>query len=218
LGLIPKEVREELGTIDRAYCALPSYVGSFKTLTLFSGPNPGYAFSDVSTYLKSIDKHIYRLKLPKNVQGANINDIFNAKVTPDTHPGLVTRRFATSVMRKMMGDIKHVKKQHLIMYTVNDLIANWENISEGRVGRTVGTYCIGSREKIQKVDIGEACEARPLWIPEMCDLILGSTWLEVLKTEWQKYGVFDSEIWLGHSDTSMRYYRRIESDAKYKYD
>lgn len=51
----------------------------------------------------------------------------------------------------------------------------------------------------------------------MFDVILGSTWLEMLKEHWEKYGLFSSEIWLGHSDTKMRYYRRIELDVKYKY-
>lgn len=113
--------------------------------------------------------------------------------------------------------LREFKKSNLIFSAVNDLMNNWKHISNGNVGKTIGTYSVGSREKIQKVEIGAACEARPLWIPEMCDLLLGSTWLELLKDYWQKHGVFKSEIWLGHSDTGQRYYRRLELDVKFRY-
>lgn len=167
--------------------------------------------------LLNINRHLFRLRLPCNVRSANINDIYYAKVTPDTHPGIITRKLAQNVLSKRKGNVKNIQKKNLIFACVNDLINNWHHISNGDVGKTIGTYCIGSREKIQKLEFDSVCETRPLWIPEMCDLLLGSTWLELFKEYWQKHGLFKSEIWLGHSDTSLRYYRRLELDIKYKY-
>jgi len=36
-------------------------------------------------------------------------------------------------------------------------------------------YCVGSREKINVIGPGEVAKARPLFIPEMCDVLVGST-------------------------------------------
>lgn len=217
LGFIPKYVREKIGTPDSIFCALPSYVASFPTLTKFSNPNPGYIPRRDFRSLLNINKHLERLKLPTNIRAANVTDIYYAKVTPDTHPGIITRKVAQRALSGRQGDLKNIRKANLIFYAVNDLKNNWHHISSGHVSKTIGTYCIGSREKIQKIDIGETCEARPLWIPEMCDLLLGSTWLELLKDYWQKHGLFKSEIWLGHSDNDLRFYRRTVLDVKYKY-
>jgi hypothetical protein len=207
LNIIPKQVKKILGEIDALYCALPSYIGSFPTLTRFSGSNEGYQ-GFVNEKLLKIDKFLPRLRLPTNVIGATKKDIFSAKVTPDTHPGLVTKKMTEHFVRTAKsGRSGVIKKADLIHSTVADLMANWDRISQGRYGVCFGTYLIGSREKISKAKIGEIVEARPLFIPEIADLLLGSTWLEVLKTNWQSSGLFSSEIWLGHSDTKMLYYR-----------
>jgi hypothetical protein len=217
LNIIPDYVRKDIGEPDKIFCALPSYVACFTTLTLFSRTNEGFKPPVNYSRLLNLNKHLVRLRLPTNIREAETTDIYYAKVTPDTHPGIITRKLAQNVLSKIKGKVKNIRKGNLIFSCVNDLINNWEHISCGRVGKTIGTYCIGSREKIQKLDFGSVCETRPLWIPEMCDLLLGSTWLELFKEYWQKHGLFKSEIWLGHSDNNLRYYRRLELDIKYKY-
>lgn len=217
LNLIPDAVRQDFGSVDKPFLCMPSYVASFNTLTLFSNPNPGFVGNKVEKLLGTVDKHLHRLHLPTDVRNANENDIFYAKITPDTHPGLITRKVAKGFSKGNLGGYNRIAKAHLVWTTVNDLIRRWDVISSGKIGKTVGTYSIGSREKISKVEPGEAVDARPLWIPEMIDLLHGSTWLELFKEYWAKYGVFRSEIWIGHSDTKLRYYRRLELDIKFKY-
>jgi hypothetical protein len=216
LGLIPREVREDYGTFDSIFCALPSYIGSFLTLAKFSKANVGFR-GYVNEKLLDVDRYLYKLKLPCDVTEATKDDIFHAKVTLGTHPGITTRKLADRAQSGGMSKVKRVTKTNLLFWVINDLYNSWDFISSGKVGKTIGTYCVGSREKIQKAKIGDPIESRPLWIPEMCDVILGSTWLEVLKNYWQAHGLFKSEIWLGHSDTKMRYYRRLELDVRYKY-
>lgn len=216
LNIFPKSFTDKISDFNKLFCALPSYVNSFTTLTKFSHFNEGFS-GEVNYKLLNVDEHLKRLKLPKDIPMAVKDDIFNAKVTLGTHPGITTRKLADRVQSKGMSKVKKVTKTNLLCWVVNDLYNAWDKISEGKVGATVGTYCIGSREKIQTVELGEPVEARPLWIPEMPDVILGSTWLETLKEYWNRGTLYNSEIWLGHSDTKMRYYRRIELDVKFRY-
>lgn len=216
LDIIPQSVKDAYRSIDGIYCALPSYVNSFLTLSRFSKDNEGF-IGKIDEKLLRVDRHLHRLKLPTEIPAACKEDVYYAKVTLGTHPGIATRKIAERVMSRTNSTIKRITKTHLLFWVTSDIINSWDKISNGLVGPTIGTYCVGSREKIQRVDVGDPVESRPLWIPEMFDVILGSTWLEVFKEYWQKYGLFDSEIWLGHSDTKMRYYRRIELDVKFKY-
>jgi hypothetical protein len=216
LKIVPDEVRKSIGSVDGIFCALPSYVNSFLTLSKFSRYNKGYS-GNFKRKLLDVNQSLHRLHLPINVPKATAEDIVHAKVTLGTHPGIITRKIASRVIAKARLKSKRISKTDLVFWVANDLYNNWENISNGRFDKTIGTYCIGSREKIQKVEVGAPVESRPLWIPEMSDAIFGSTWLEVLKTYWQAHGLFKSEIWLGHSDTKMRYYRRMELDQKFKY-
>jgi hypothetical protein len=140
-----------------------------------------------------------------------------AKVSLETHPGVISRNAAASTSNKNLGRIKNIKKVHLLHYTVHDVMRNWHKISNGKFNNTVGVYAIGSREKIQKLDYGDLAKTRPLFIPEFCDLLVGSTWLELLKDNWKSSGLFKGEIWLGHADQDMRFYRRIELDLKFDY-
>lgn len=216
LSIIPEKFREDWVSVDSAFCANPSYINSFLTLTGFSKDNEGYR-GYVPRKLLNVDRYLDRLMLPTNIPPAEKSDVYYAKVTLGTHPGIITRKLAERVQRKNTRKVKRVSKSNLLIWVVNDLLSKWDAISSGKIGKTIGTYCVGSREKIQRVDIGEAVQSRPLWIPEMSDVILGSTWLEKFKEYWERGSLFKSEIWLGHSDTKMRYLRRVELDVEFKY-
>jgi hypothetical protein len=216
LGVIPKVVREKIGDLQSMYCALPSYIGSFPVLSSFSTTFPGFKGS-IEPKLLEVDKHLHRLKLPINVKMPSPKDIFNAKVTLETHPGVVTRKYAFSVARKRFSVLRRVKKKHVLHYAVHCVYQAWEAISEGAFRNTSGVYCVGSREKISIIEPDEILKTRPLFIPEITDILHGSTWLEYFKSHWSKEGLFKSEIWLGHSDTKMRYFRRLLPETKFKY-
>jgi hypothetical protein len=185
-------------------------------LSRFSKDNEGFC-GLIDDKLLKVNSHLHRLKLPTCIPAASRDDVFHAKVTLGTHPGIATRKMAERVMSRTNSSLKRITKTNLLSWVVCDLYNSWDKITDGCLKTTIGTYCIGSREKIQVIEEGAAVESRPLWIPEMFDVLHGSTWLEVLKNYWQKYGLFHSEIWLGHSDTKMRYYRRLELDLKFKF-
>jgi hypothetical protein len=67
------------------------------------------------------------------------------------------------------------------------------------------------------LDLGDLIKLRTVWIPETIDLLVGSTWLEHLKEFWSKGKLFSSEIWLGHADQHLRFYRRLELEEKYDF-
>lgn len=216
LDLIPPAVKQHYKSVDRLFVSLASYMGTFITLYQFSKARmPKDVF--VKRELLNIEEHLHRLKLPSMLRGAEHEDIFHAKVTLDTHPGILTRSVTSSYLPKGRTNTIKITKANILHYCVNDLINAWDKISKGDYNNTIGTYCIGSREKIQKLDIGTFSKTRPLFIPESCDLLHGSTWLELFKENWQKYGLFNSEIWLGHGDQNLRFYRRLELDKRFKY-
>jgi hypothetical protein len=216
LGLIPKLVREKIGDLQSMYCALPSYIGSFPVLSSFSTNFPDFKGS-IDPKLLEVDDQLYRLRLPTNVMMPTAREIYNAKVTLETHPGVVTRKYAFAVARKRFSVLRRIKKKHVLHYAVHSVLQAWEDISRGKFRNTSGVYCVGSREKISLVQPGEILKTRPLFIPETTDILHGSTWLEYFKSYWSKEGLFKSEIWLGHSDTKMRYFRRLVPETKFKY-
>jgi len=147
LKIIPEKIKESFESVDKIFCALPSYVGSFRTLSKFSEPNPGYS-GKFNLKLLNINKHLHRLYLPTEVRSAEIDDVYYAKITPDTHPGLITRKIAERTIRNRLGNVKRIQKSNLIFSAVSDVMNNWEKISKGQVGGTIGTYSVGSCEKI----------------------------------------------------------------------
>lgn len=216
LDLIPEEVKKRMKSVEHTFVALASYVGSFMTLKNFSIYREGYK-GYIDPKLLNIDSEIHRLKLPTKLNAPNRKDIMNAKLTEETHPGLVTRTMAYLKNKKLVKRSADIKKRDILRAAVNDVYHNWFKIGKGYYRNTAGTYCIGSREKIHTLDIGDFIKLRTVWIPETIDILVGSTWFEHLKEHWSKRGLFDSEIWLGHADNHLRFHRRNEIDIKYKY-
>lgn len=106
------------------YCVLPSYTTCQPVLTKFSVPNDGYK-GDLDDRLLEIDDQLWRLNLPTGIPSANIKDIYSAKITLDTHPGLVTRSLAErSISANFKKQLKRITKEHLLHYTTRDLINN----------------------------------------------------------------------------------------------
>jgi hypothetical protein len=216
LDIIPDLVKKEMKNINDRFSVLPSYVASFITLSNFSKYREGYC-GYIDPKLLNVDDQIYRLKLPVNLEVPDKNEVFNAKLVGDTHPGGVTRYTAYLKNKLLVKNANKIKKIDLVFKCVNDVLRNWNNIGEGKYSETFGTYIIGSREKIQDIQIGEFVKLRTVFIPEMTDILIGSTWYEYIKSFWGKNLLFKSEIWLGHSDVGMGFYRRNELDIKFKY-
>lgn len=216
LDLIPKEVKKTLKSVEHVFVALPSYVASFMTLRNFSTFREGYK-GEIDPKLLNLDDQLYRLKLPTKVSCPTKKDILNAKLTQETHPGIVTRTMAYLKNKSIVKSNLSIRKVDIIRKAVHDVYHNWSNISKGKFRDTAGTYCLGSREKIHILDIGDYIKLRTVWIPETIDIIVGSTWLEHFKDHWGKHKLFSSEIWLGHADNHQRFHRRTEIDVKFKY-
>lgn len=215
LDLIPPEVKEAFKSVEHVFIALSSYVGSFLTLRNFSTYRENYQ-GWVNPKLLNIDDKIERLKLPTRVSMPTKKDILNAKLTEETHPGIVTRKMTYLKNKFIVKNSIGIKKRDIIKRAVHDVYHNWNNISKGKFRNTAGTYCLGSREKIHVLDVGEYIKLRTVWIPETIDIIVGSTWFEHLKEHWGKSTLFNSEIWLGHADQNLRFHRRTEIDLKFK--
>lgn len=216
LDLIPVEVKKLFKSVEHVFVALPSYVASFMTLQNFSIYREGYR-GYVNPKLLNLDDQLFRLKLPTKVPMPTKNDILNAKLTEETHPGIVTRTMTYLKNKSLVKKKTDIKKIDIIRKAVHDVYHNWTNISNGKFQDTAGTYCLGSREKIHVLDVGDLIKLRTVWIPETIDIIVGSTWFETLKEQWGKRNLFSSEIWLGHADNHQRFHRRTEIDIKFKY-
>jgi hypothetical protein len=216
LDLIPKEVKKTLGNIENAFVALPSYVASFSTLRNFSCFRKGYR-GKIKSKLLNIEGEVHRLKLPIKIPAPVREDVFNAKLTEGTHPGIVTRTQTYLKNKSLVKNSLQIKKRDIIRKAVRDVLNNWNRIGEGKFKNTAGTYMLGSREKIQVLNVGEFVKLRTVWIPETIDILIGSTWFEHLKEYWSKRKLFTSEIWLGHADQHLRFHRRTELDLRFKY-
>lgn len=216
LNIIPQEVKEEFKSVEHPYIGMPSYIGSFITLSHFSKFNEGFRGTFRASLL-DVSQMVHRLRLPCNVPEAVKSEVYYAKIAGGTHPGIITRSLLYSQNRRVFKNKNQVKKINCLHYAVRCVLNTWDKISRGEFKDTAGTYCIGSREKISVLDVNDYLKLRPLWIPEITDILVCSTWLEKLKDYWGAFGLFQSEIWLGHADQNMRYLRRVELDVKFKY-
>jgi hypothetical protein len=216
LDLIPPIIKSKLKSVEHVFVALASYVASFTTLKNFSKYRRDYR-GWIDPKLLNIGDKVARLKLPTNLDAPQRNDVFNAKLTEETHPGLVTRTQAYLKNELVVKRPQDIKKKHILRNAVSDVLRNWNKIGKGFYRDTAGTYCLGSREKIHVLEVGDFLKLRTVWIPETIDIIVGSTWFEHLKEYWGKRELFSSEIWLGHADQHLRYHRRTEFDLKFKF-
>jgi hypothetical protein len=216
LELIPPEVKEHFKSVEHVFTALPSYVGSFATLRNFCKFRKGYQ-GFIDPKLLKIEDQIHRLKLPSNLDPPTREDIFNAKITRETHPGIITRTQTYLKNKFLVKNSLKIKKENIIKRAVRDVWNNWNNIGKGIFKNTSGTYMLGSREKIHVLDLFESLSLRTVWIPETIDILVASTWFEHIKAYWGANKLFKSEIWLGHADQHLRFYRRLELDIKFKF-
>jgi len=112
LDLIPTIVKDKIGDLQSIFTSLASYVGSFATLSRYSRYHESFC-GEIDPKLLQLDHLLHRLKLPNNVTGANIDDLYISKITDETHPGCVTRMIAkqvTSGYKRPCGN-RTVKKQ-----------------------------------------------------------------------------------------------------------
>lgn len=165
-----------VGDVQSIYVSLASYVGSFVTLSRYSKNHESFC-GVVHPHLLNVDDMLYRLKLPSNVPSAIKEDLYMSKITGDTHPGVVTRSLAKQAGNKI-GHFRRggaIHKKHVLHSTFLNVASIWDDLSNGKYLNTVGHYCVGSREKISTTEVGENVKTRPLFIPEFCDILIGST-------------------------------------------
>lgn len=178
LDLIPQGIKDRIKTINSFFVLMPSYFSSFPTLTRYSRFHSKFR-GRVRKELLSLDEFLPRLKGPENIPKATKYDVLVSKITEETHPGVITRYIsktsAASISNSFQRKNKALQKKDILHSVVSSVTSNWHNISNGRCSNTVGYYCIGSREKINVLDFKEVAKARPLFIPEMCDVMVGST-------------------------------------------
>jgi hypothetical protein len=113
--------------------------------------------------------------------------------------------------------LRKITKEFIYSSVMLDVIDQWQNISTGCLTSHGSHYSFNSREKISLSGIGDTVKNRPLLIPEMSDIIINSTWWELFKSYWNVDDLKASDIWLGHTDAHLGWYRRLELVSKYKY-
>jgi hypothetical protein len=98
-----------------------------------------------------------------------------------------------------------------------DVIDNWRKIGNGNLISTGSHYCYNSREKVSISEINEEIKNRPLLIPEMADILINSTWWEFFKNHWDFEDLNQSDLWLGHTDAHLGWYRRLKLVKNFKF-
>jgi len=173
-----------------------------------------YSDQKLLVLLEKTKFDILRLKLPSEVEFPVREDLYEAKVVKGTHPGILTRAVFKKALPK---GAKKIDKEHVVLTTVMQLMSVWDKIGHGGIEADGSYYCYGSREKIGESSPGEGIKTRALFIPETHDVLLGSTFYEKFKTSWVRSGLYESEIWLGHSDTHCGFQRRYSNILKHNY-
>lgn len=211
-GAIPSDVRQVIGSPDSPVLSMPAYETCQSSLLQFSDDLPG--FKGFPKTFKHYVKRIEKLKFPTMIDPPSEVNVVEGKFKPGTHPGIVTRRAASSVLEMKPNSIK---KEHVIIDCVRSLINSWGKISDGTLKSSGSHYCLGGREKVGLYASGDEIKSRPLWIPESFDVLHQSTFFEHWKSFWRSSDMNSSEIWLGHSDAHLRWYRRFDIHNKHRF-
>jgi hypothetical protein len=71
-----------------------------------------------------VDDEIHRLRLPHGIPRVERVEVFESKVSLDTHPGVITRHVVYSQNKHMFKNKKMIKKHNLVHYALECVFAS----------------------------------------------------------------------------------------------
>jgi len=124
--LIPECVKRKIGDVCSFYTMLPSYFSSFPTLTRYSRHHESYRGS-VRPELLDVSSALDRLYAPVDIPKATKEDLMIAKVTEETHPGIVTRYAAKTkmgIITRKATSKRIIRKKDVLHSVLSDVSKN----------------------------------------------------------------------------------------------